>query len=97
MANKKNKVNLTVEDVKELVMIVAQVHDKGHYASIDFGNHGHNVSIYFKRDGFKAGEEFDFSRDFDLSDRNEDIDAYLEVVDYLLTVLEENDGTPTEL
>lgn len=97
MANKKNKVNLTVEDVKELVMIVAQVHDKGHYASVEFNNHGSNVSIWFKRNGFKAGEGFDFSRDFNLSDRNEDIDAYLEVVDYLLTVLEENDGTPTEL
>ena len=92
MANKK----LTVSDVTKLVELIAQIHEKGHYASIDFSNYGSTVSVYFTYGEFRRSG-FDFSKDFSLTDKDEDVDTYFEIMNYFSEVLEENNGTHTEL
>ena len=92
MANKK----LTVSDVTKIVELIAQIHEKGHYASIDFSNHGTNVSVYFTYGKFRSNG-FDFYKYFNLTAEDEDVNTYFEIVNYFSEVLEENNGTHTEL
>ena len=40
---------------------------------------------------------FDFSKDFNLTAKDEDVDTYFEIMNYFSEVLEENNGTHTEL
>lgn len=84
MANEK----LTVDDVKNLVDLVGKVQDKGHFASIEYMNHGYEVIVAFQRGGFQKGG-YDLFECFDLTNKDEDINKYHKVVLCFASILEE--------
>lgn len=40
----------------------------GHYASVDFSNYGHDISVWVKLGGWRKGTNFDFDKDFDMDE-----------------------------
>ena len=80
---------LNVIDVVKLVELVDKVQKRGHYASVQFSNYGSGVEVYFMRDGFKSGGGYDFTKDFCLTNKDHDIDAYLEIVVFFTNIIEE--------
>lgn len=87
---------LTVTDVVKLVELVDKVQKRGHYASIHFSNYGSNVEVYFIRDGFKSGGRFDFNKDFCLTEKDCDIDAYHEIIIFFTKIIEESKAMTIE-
>lgn len=87
---------LTVEDVVKLVKLVDKVQKRGHYASVQFSNHGSDVEVYFMRDGFRVGGGYDFDESFCLTDKDFDIDAYHKIVLFFTNVIEESKAMTIE-
>ena len=80
---------LNVIDVVKLVELVDKVQKRGHYVSIEFSNHGSDVQVYFMRDGFRVNSRHDFHESFCLTDKDCDIDKYLEIVVFFTNIIEE--------
>ena len=40
----------------------------GHYASVDFSNRGHDISVWVKLGGWCKGANFDFNKDFNMDE-----------------------------
>lgn len=80
---------LTVEDVVKLVRLVDKVQKRGHYASIQFSRYGYDVQVHFMRNGFRTEGGYDFIRDFNLTDQDQDIDTYHEIVLFFTNIIEE--------
>lgn len=57
----------------------------GHYASVDFSNYGHDISVWVKLGGWRKGANFDFSEGFDMDEvGSERFHKTLEYLDGLL-------------
>lgn len=82
-------VKLTVEDVVKLVRLVDKVQKRGHYASIQFSRYGYDVQVHFMRNGFRIEGGYDFNKDFNLTDQDQDIDTYHEIVLFFTNIIEE--------
>lgn len=56
-----------------------------HYASVDFSNYGHDISVWVKLGGWRKGTNFDFDKDFDMDEvGSERFRKTLEYLDGLL-------------
>ncbi|CCY00633.1 unknown [Enterocloster bolteae CAG:59] len=57
----------------------------GHYASVDFSNYGHDISVWVKLGGWRKGTNFDFNKGFDMDEvGSERFRKTLEYLDGLL-------------
>lgn len=82
-------VKLTVVDVVKLVELVDKVQKRGHYASVEFSNHGSQVSVYYIRNGFKATCKYDLYESFNLTDEDYDVNQYHKIVLFFTNIIEE--------
>lgn len=80
---------LTVEDVMNLVELAGRVQERGHFVGVDFANIGNDVEVRFMRDKFRCGKDYDMFAEFNLSQKEEDINEYHQVVLFLTKILEE--------
>ena len=81
---------LTILDVTKLIELIDKVQKRGHYISIDLSNHRgrQGVDVYFRWKN-NPGPKFDYIKNFELSYKGCDIDAYHDIVLFFTKILEE--------